>query len=147
MTSTALLMAPSDVAVERPVRHLSVVEQAPLPTARAAQQPFVRSQSPRSNGARRPGGWTTRGRIVLTLLGALALACALVLAHSATSSAAESSPAPTTVVLPGQTLWSIAEQVAPSSDPRQTEDTLARLNHLDASSTLVPGEVLVLPRH
>jgi hypothetical protein len=46
------------------------------------------------------------------------------------------------VVEPGDSLWSIAQRVAPGRDPRAVVDQLAaRLG----STTLVPGETLAVP--
>jgi hypothetical protein len=44
-------------------------------------------------------------------------------------------------VQPGDTLWSIAQRVAPQRDPRQVVDKLRRLNHLHSVS-LTPGQTL-----
>jgi LysM domain len=46
-------------------------------------------------------------------------------------------------VLPGDTLWSIAEETFPG-DPREGVWELKERNAL-SSSTIVPGQVLVLP--
>jgi Tfp pilus assembly protein FimV len=48
------------------------------------------------------------------------------------------------VVREGDTLWSIAERVAPRADPRPVVDALVTVNEVDAGS-LVPGQVLVIP--
>src|SRR5262249_15223086 len=45
----------------------------------------------------------------------------------------------TVVVQPGDTLWSIANRVAPKRDPRDVVDALAKAR---GSSALVPGETL-----
>ncbi len=50
--------------------------------------------------------------------------------------------APTVVVQPGDTLWSIAAAVAPDADVRITVDQLVALN---GASPIVPGQELVLP--
>ncbi len=48
------------------------------------------------------------------------------------------------VVHSGDTLWSIAESVAPDADPRAVVDAIQEANGL-AGAGLVPGQVLVLP--
>ena len=48
------------------------------------------------------------------------------------------------VVREGDTLWSIAERVAPGADPRPVVDALVTVNGVDAGS-LVPGQLLVIP--
>jgi LysM repeat protein len=44
----------------------------------------------------------------------------------------------------GDTLWSIAESLAPDTDPRDVVDALQEVNGLSGAS-LVPGQVLLLP--
>jgi hypothetical protein len=43
------------------------------------------------------------------------------------------------VVQPGDSLWSIAERLAPGQDPRPVVDALVAARH---STTLVPGETV-----
>jgi hypothetical protein len=53
-------------------------------------------------------------------------------------------PAPEVyVVQPGDTLWSIADQVAPGADRR---DVVGRLTDAAGGSALVPGQRIELPR-
>ena len=86
---------------------------------------------------------TRRGVAVL----AVAIAgLAAVLVWLAARSAPSPAPAPRTVpanvtVRTGDTLWSIADRVAPQRDLRAEVATLQRLNHL-SGATLVPGQVL-----
>ena len=49
---------------------------------------------------------------------------------------------PTVVVQPGDTLWTIAADVAPDADVRITVDQLIALN---GASPIVPGQELVVP--
>ncbi len=95
---------------------------------------------------------TRRGRLVLRL-GSLLLAAAAGIAAFALSqwpaqAGFGGSPAPTThhLVMPGETLWSIAQQVQPTGDPRPLIEDIRQLNHLDRSSLLV-GDDLLLPVH
>jgi LysM repeat protein len=48
------------------------------------------------------------------------------------------------VVQPGETLWSIAEQVDADSDPRETVARIVAMNDL-AGAGVVVGQELVLP--
>jgi len=48
------------------------------------------------------------------------------------------------VVRQGDTLWSIAERVAPGEDPRPVVDALTRVNDVDPGA-LLPGQTLVVP--
>jgi hypothetical protein len=50
----------------------------------------------------------------------------------------------TYVIRSGDTLWSIAERVSPSADPRSIVDAIAGTNAI-AGGALVPGQTLVIP--
>jgi len=94
---------------------------------------------------------TVRGRRVLAALAALpavvAVCIAMISGGSALASrdAGPSSDAFTTVtVSSGETLWSIAETVAPEADPRDVVDAIVRLNALDGVE-LQAGQSLAIP--
>jgi hypothetical protein len=82
------------------------------------------------------------------VIGLLLLALALPLSgtggnsHATGSALAETGRPVSYVVQPGDTLWSIAERVDPTGDPRPL---VARLAAQTGSDTVVPGERLVLP--
>lgn len=87
---------------------------------------------------------TRRGMVVAALGVALAGGLLLLTAYlSAGSPAPRPATAPGTVVTvqPGDTLWSIAGQVAPGSDPRRVVEQLRQSNHLNSVS-LTPGQTL-----
>ena len=69
-------------------------------------------------------------------------------AGAADTSGAPAGPAaPATavvVVQPGDSLWSIAQTVAPGADPRETVLRLRELNGM-ASAVVVPGQSIVVP--
>jgi LysM repeat protein len=48
------------------------------------------------------------------------------------------------VVRPGDTLWAIAERVAPGQDPRPVVDAMVAVNNMDPGA-LVPGQTLLVP--
>jgi LysM repeat protein len=48
------------------------------------------------------------------------------------------------VVRPGDTLWAIAERVAPTKDPRPLVDAMVAVNNVDPGA-LVPGQTLLVP--
>lgn len=48
------------------------------------------------------------------------------------------------VVRDGDTLWSIAQRLAPGEDPRPLVDAMSSANAVDAGA-LVPGQTLVVP--
>ena len=94
---------------------------------------------------------TRRGRRVVAFLAALpaviALSVAMVSGGGALASAVHGSTAEsfsTVTVLPGDTLWSLAEEVAPAADPRDVVDGIMRLNAL-SSSRLEAGQTLAIP--
>lgn len=85
-----------------------------------------------------------RGKVIR---GVLAVVLASGLAHQAAAGAA-GSPQPVAlhryVVRAGDTLWSIAERIAPEgADPRPMIDEIEARN--DLSGPLVPGQVLRVP--
>ncbi|MFG6403317.1 MULTISPECIES: LysM peptidoglycan-binding domain-containing protein [unclassified Microbacterium] len=94
---------------------------------------------------------TARGRRVLAGLVALPLALALGFAalSGGTALASRDAGAPAgsfeeVTVMSGETLWSIAQDVAPSSDPRDVVAAIVRLNALDGV-TVSAGERLAIP--
>jgi Tfp pilus assembly protein FimV len=94
---------------------------------------------------------TRRGRRALALLAAspaaAVLGIAIVSGGAALASGESSAPAgtfATVTVMPGDTLWSIAEEVAPTDDPRDVVDAIMRLNVLE-SGRVDAGESLAIP--
>ena len=94
---------------------------------------------------------TTRGRRIVAALAALPAVVALTLAvlsgGSALASRDAGAPAEsftTLTVAAGESLWSIAEQVAPGADPRDVVDAIVRLNTLDGV-TVSAGQQIAIP--
>ena len=94
---------------------------------------------------------TVRGRRVLAALAALpaviAVSIAVVSGGAALASrdAGASEGSFTTItVSSGESLWSIAESVAPQADPRDVVDAIVRLNALDGVSVQA-GQSLSIP--
>lgn len=92
---------------------------------------------------------TTRGRRVLVVLAAMPAALALSAAIIGGGSALASREAgagsfATVTVSPGDSLWSIAEEVAPTADPRDVVDAIVRLNALDRP-VLSAGQTIAIP--
>lgn len=96
---------------------------------------------------------TRRGRFVFIGVPLILLA-ALILSFSgflnAPAKAAESAselaltPTVTVTVQPGESLWAIAEAVAPERDPRDVVTDIIQLNNLNAAR-VVPGQALFIP--
>ena len=94
---------------------------------------------------------TTRGRRALAFLAAvpavIALSIAVISGGSALASRDDGAPTgsfTTISVGAGESLWSIAEEVAPAHDPRDVVDAIVRLNALD-SATVWAGQNLAIP--
>lgn len=93
---------------------------------------------------------TTRGRRVLASLAALPVAAVFAVGIMSGGGAVASPEAGSAdafeviTVLPGETLWSLAEEFAPGVDPRSVVDEIVRLNALP-TSTLDAGQQISLP--
>jgi len=92
---------------------------------------------------------TARGRAVLLAIVAAPLsAVLLVLALNgggATATLEAGAPAQVVMVQPGQSLWSLAEQIAPSADPRDVILELVAFNRLE-SSDVWAGQQISIPQ-
>lgn len=82
---------------------------------------------------------TRRGRLVTAAATLLIAVLTLVGVVSRVGSLRESAPVPASapaqvVVAPGETLWSIAERVAPDRDPRTVVAGIQRLNDLPTAA-------------
>jgi len=123
-------------------RHRTVSVSAP-----AGRQTAPRQTTPRRTTLR----LTRRGRRLVALLVAspaiLALAFGIIAGGSAIASLDDGAPSGSfemVTVMGGDTLWSLAEDVAPSADPRDVVDAIARLNALEGV-TITPGQRLAIP--
>jgi LysM repeat protein len=94
---------------------------------------------------------TRRGRIVLTTLGALPLVAWAAITVLGSGGAAADAGAELgertfqyVTVHQGDSLWAIAESIAPHGDPREVIDEIIRLNGLD-DAMVEPGQRLALP--
>jgi LysM repeat protein len=90
---------------------------------------------------------TLRGRLVLMVtVVAIAFAVFTFLGSPAASTeSAHHASAPTIVVRPGQTLWSIAAKADPDADPRDVVAEIMDLNDLTDPGALRVGQLLYLP--
>lgn len=90
---------------------------------------------------------TRRGRLVLVLLVmTLAVVAGLTLGHgsSLASDKHQRATQHTLIVQPGESLWTVANRVAPHSDPRAVVADIETLNHLSTPS-VEAGERLIVP--
>jgi hypothetical protein len=127
--------------------------RAQEPRAQALGSQALGSQAPRVNAAPAPLRLTRRGRIVLvaaaallvTLLSLLATgAAASATSHTAPSRGADRNLAQV-LVLPGQSLWSVAETAEPNADPQQVMQQIIDLNGL-SGDVIQAGQQLWVPR-
>lgn len=92
---------------------------------------------------------TPRGRAVFGTLAVVPLLlAALVLGWGASGAVAEQAASLDTFsyvsVEPGQSLWQVAEALAPAADPREVVAEIVALNQL-ASASVEPGQRLAIP--
>lgn len=120
---------------------------SPTRAAGAAAQRATRAVAGSSTRLR----LTVRGRRVLAVLAALpaviALSAAVLGGGAALASRDAGAPAgafSTVTVAAGESLWTIAEEVAPDRDPRDVVDELVRLNALD-TVVVQAGQRLAIP--
>jgi hypothetical protein len=101
-------------------------------------RPATQQCGPRT--ARSSIGW-------LVLVGVLTFAVVLAIGWTMGGHAAASVPTRTVTVQvhQGETLWHVAERMAPAAAPQDTVAKIRQLNHLDADSTVYPGELLTVP--
>ena len=131
---------PTAAPTRRPVLR-SVPRPAPAPATRRSIDEVAIA---------RPGLRLTRRGRVVAFTASLLVLLAVVLASgrlSAQAGAADLDGGPATsvvVVQPGESLWQIARQIAPQSDPRSVVTAIRELNDLGVR-TVVPGQSLVVP--
>jgi LysM repeat protein len=125
-----------DPAVPAPRRPPARTSERPLATVTTLHRPSPRTVAPRVRLTRR-GVHAVVAAVAVLAVGLVALARLSVPAASPSAR-----PAPATIVVqPGDTLWHIADQVAPDRDPLAEIDELRRLNSLGGND-LHPGQVL-----
>ena len=111
--------------------------------------PTLRAVPPLPEGARVRLRLTRRGRAVLSALVALPLVIgALVFALNGGGAVATGAQTHVSfqyvTVESGDSLWSVAERVAPNADPRDVIADIVSLNGLD-SAVVSPGQQLAVP--
>lgn len=89
---------------------------------------------------------TRRGRAVVAALVSLPLVLGLlgVVLNGGVAAAGSSTGPSTVTVEAGQSLWSLAEEIAPDAPTADVVADLVALNALEGASVL-PGQVLIIP--
>lgn len=88
---------------------------------------------------------TRRGRLALTAAVSLpVLAASILLASPGAQAGSEAGEPEVYTVLAGESLWDIAEAIAPNEDPRAVIDQIRNSNGLSGAEVF-PGDRLVLP--
>lgn len=90
---------------------------------------------------------TRRGRLALTVLAAALLFVAISIGRTGSQAALVTETGAgyqQATVQPGDTLWSVAQRIAPDNDPREVIEQIRRINDLKGSSLQV-GQQLLLP--
>ena len=150
--STAMMARP----VVRPTRQAGLRDPLTAafglsgPAPRAATTGDVRPCSPLRRARavpRRRTRLTRRGRVVLLVVSALILLACISVGRAGSQAATATENGPMlqqTTVQPGETLWAVAQRIAPQNDPRDVVAQIRRINHLQSSGLRV-GQQLLLP--
>ena len=116
----------------------------------AIRAEVVRARVPRGDAA--PLRLTRRGRIVIAAAAALLVTMLSLVLTGGAWAAGPSAPShgadrslAQVVVLPGQSLWSVAQTADPNADPRQVMQQIIELNGL-AGDEIQAGQQLWVPR-
>ena len=130
---------------------------APFPAARATRTPSrpVRSRAAAparsTHSAATSSGLrlTRRGRVVLGVVSTLFLLLVVLVsgrfsADAGTSMSDQGRATGVVVVQAGESLWQIAQAIAPQADPRETVTVIRELNGL-GEAAVVPGQSIVVP--
>lgn len=124
---------------------------APFPSVRSTRSTSsTRSTHTAGSSAGAAAGTvrlTRRGRVVIFAVASMALSAAIISTgqFAGAADSAPSGPATSVVVVQsGESLWSIAQRVAPGADPRETVIRLRELNGL-GNAIVVPGQSIVVP--
>lgn len=129
----------------------SKIKNAVLPLERQSRPQFHRTaQKPASNSRlrlTRRGRLVFRGLPVLTLVALVALGALTFIFPAQAKSSSNQLSAPVSqmvTVYHGDSLWTIAQQLAPEQDSRDVVDRIMRINNL-TSAQVRPGQVLEVP--
>lgn len=107
--------------------------------------PFVRGSQQLVRPVPVTGHLTARGRRLVSLLIALpVVALSLFVGGQVAHAMGNGAKTTEIVVKTGESLWDVANKVAPNSDPREVIWTIQQLNHMKTSAIL-DGQTLIVP--
>lgn len=115
-------------------------EMVAVPARRPRPMTCERTYEPGLHGSR----LTRRGKLVVAVLWVV-MAAAVVVMISRPAQVPVPAETKTVVVEPGDTLWAVAEELAPEHDRRVTISQIVELNGLRSAGDIRPGDVLVVP--
>jgi hypothetical protein len=149
--STATLTRPATrpaAQQARSARQVSLPAGLRLEPVRVApQRPILPPPPPRTRATQTRTRLTRRGRLVLLGLCALILLAVISVGRAGSQAATATETGPMlqqTTVQQGETLWAVAQRIAPRNDPREIVAQIRRINHLQTSNLRV-GQQLLLP--
>lgn len=137
---SAAVLSPTGVRAARPDLRIVRLPAPARPEPHAARATSVRTSEP-------PLRLTTRGRVVVVLLALLLSVAVSAIAARAVADGPATGAVEVTrhVVLEGETMWALAEEVAaPGQDVRDVVLELVRLNELP-NAGLMAGQEILLP--
>jgi nucleoid-associated protein YgaU len=88
---------------------------------------------------------TSRGRVVVAVVWLLMAAVAAFPLFRSDDVQRPVTTTTTIVVEPGDTLWTLADEIDPAADPRTVVDAIVELNGLRSGGDIYPGDLLVIP--
>lgn len=129
----------AEVPLARPGRHLTIVPEPRVESARTAEAIVHRLPVVHRDEVYR----RRRLGVLAVVVGLVLGVVSFISSADATPTSADSSAESVEVVVqPGDTLWAIAGRLAPDADPRVLT---AQLTDLAGSTVLTPGQQLVIP--
>ena len=134
-----------DLDLDLDVDELDFDPDPPVIAPTRPRHPAGPHRQPRPRSARRPGPAVLRRRRVLAALIGLGLVVTVARAGAALEGPSLASPerlphVRSVVVQPGDSLWSVARQLAPDRDPRPVVDAI--VDARGGRSSVVPGETI-----
>jgi len=148
-TTMAIALPLAPASPRRPIGTTSATRSVRTPartTPQVRAHRSARMAKPNVSMQRPAAQLTRRGRLVVLLGGVIALfSVMMVFGQLANATGENAGPATQVVVVQsGESLWSIAQAVAPGADPRETIARIRDLNGM-TSAVVVKGQSIIVP--